>query len=322
MPEDNTTGSSRDEADTRPRAQEICDLVASRPLSGNTGRALRSDLAIYTAWCAESGCEPLPATAETVAEFIDGMAAVRSPATVRRYLASINAAHRAAGGTDISGSEPVRAALGRMHRRKGRRQAQAQGLTWELRERLLEATGDRLIDLRDRALLAVAYDTLMRRSELVAVRVSDIVDYGDGSASVLVRTSKTDPEGFGARAYVARDTMSLVRNWLRQAGVIEGRLFRSLCRGELGEGLGAGHVSRIFKRMARTAGLPDGTVAAISGHSARVGAAQDMVEGGIGMAAILHSGRWKSPDMVNRYGEHLLARRSGAAMLARRQGRE
>ena len=102
----------------------------------------------------------------------------------------------------------------------------------------------------------------------------------------------------------------------------EGRLFRSLCRGVVGERLDACHVSRIFKKMARDADLPEEVVGRISGHSTRVGAAQDMVAEGIGMAAILHAGRWKSAAMVNRYGERLLARRSGAAQLARLQHRE
>ena len=47
-----------------------------------------------------------------------------------------------------------------------------------------------------------------------------------------------------------------------------------------------------------------------------------MVAGGIGMPAILNAGRWKTTAMVHRYGERLLARRSGAAQLARLQRRE
>ena len=178
------------------------------------------------------------------------------------------------------------------------------------------------MDARNRALLAVAYDTLLRRGELVALQVADIVAEFDGAATVLVRRSKADPEGRGAELYLARDSLALVREWLARSGVRDGRLFRSLCRGAVGEGLGAGEVSRIFKRMAREAGLPAQVVECISGHSTRVGAAQDMVAEGIAMPAILNAGRWKSTAMVNRYGERLLARRSGAAQLARLQRRE
>ena len=291
-------------------------------VSGNTERAMRSDLAIYAAWCIERGVRALPARAETIAAFVDAMAKVRAPATVRRYVASIAAAHRAIGLGKTARSEPVRRALQRMHRRKGRRQEQAKGLTGALRERLLEVPGDGLIDARNRALLAVAYDTLLRRGELVDLQVTDIVEEFDGSATVLVRRSKADPEGRGATAYVARDSMALLREWLERSGVREGRLFRSLCRGVVGERLDASQVPRIFKAMAERAGVPEEVVEHISGHSTRVGAAQDMVAGGIGMPAIQHAGRWKTTAMVNRYGERLLARRSGAAQLARLQHRE
>ena len=290
-------------------------------LSGNTERAVRSDLAIYCAWCTERGVPALPASAETVAAFVDAMAWVRAPATVRRYVSSISAALRTLGLEKTTKSEPVRRALARMHRRKGWRQAQAKGLTWALRERLLDAAGEELIDARNRALLAVAYDTLLRRGELVALEVPDIVEEVDGAAIVLVRRSKADPEGRGAGLPRARQRQARARV-ARTKRCARGQVFRSLSRGVVGEGLEAGQVSRIFKRMAREADPPAEVVERISGHSTRVGAAQDMVAGGIGMAAILHAGRWKTTAMVNRYCERLLARRSGAAQLARLQHRE
>ena len=301
---------------------DACAESSRAALSANTERAMRSDLALYRAWCRERSVPALPGSAKTVAAFVDAMARERAPATVRRYVASIAAAHRALGHARTTKSEPVRRALARMHRRRGRRQAQAQGLTGALRQRLLDAAGEALIDARNRALLAVAYDTLLRRGELVDVQVSDIVMDSDGAATLLVRRSKADAEGRGATVYVARDSMALVRAWLARSAVSEGRVFRSLARGVVGEGLDACHVARIFKRMAREADLPEAVVERISGHSTRVGAAQDMVAEGIGMAAILHAGRWKTTAMVNRYGERLLARRSGAAQLARIQHRE
>ena len=165
--------------------------------SSNTERALRSDLAIYAQWCSERGERPLPASPETVAAFVDAMAEVKAPATVRRYAASIAMAHRAIGCGKTLKSPTVRLALKRMHRRKGRRQDQAAGLTWPLRRRLLEAAGDRLIDDRNRALLAVAYDAMLRRTELTSLEVSDFLEEIGGDATLLVRRSKTDGEGAG-----------------------------------------------------------------------------------------------------------------------------
>ncbi len=298
-------------------------LAARSAFSGNTERALRSDLAIYARWCGERGARALPAAPETVAAFVDAMAELRKPATVRRYVASIAVAHRAVGRDETVSSPVVRLALQRMHRRKGRRQAQAHGLTWPLRQRLIAAAGDRLIDLRNRALVAVAYDALLRRIELTSLEVADLLEEMGGSATLLVRRSKTDGAGAGEIVYLARDTVGLVRTWRSKAGIGAGRLFRSVGKGgRIGDRLDPSQVPRIFKAMADRAGLPEAVADGLSGHSARVGAAQDMIAAGIELPAILQAGRWKSTAMVNRYGERLLACRSGAAQLARLQQRD
>ena len=290
--------------------------------SPNTERALRADLAVYTAWCRSRGLTALPAPPETVADFVDAMADDRAPATVRRYVATIGVAQRAAGLPEPARAAPVRLALQRMHRRRGRRQRQVHALTWPLRQRLIEAAGERLIDDRNRALVAVAYDGLLRRSEVTELAVADLAVEPPGWATLLVRRGKTDPEGRGVPVYLARDTVALVRHWLDRGDVASGRLFRSLTRaGRLGASLHPTQIPRIFRAMAHHAGVPADVAGSLSGHSARVGAAQDMIASGIDMAAILHAGRWKSPAMVNRYGERLLAHRSGTAQLARLQQR-
>ena len=251
------------------------------------------------------------------------MAASRAPATVRRYVASIAAEHRVAGLPPPTPSVAVTYALRRMDRRLGRRQTQALGLTWPIREQLLAAAGDRLIDARNRALVAVAYDAMLRRSELSGACVTDLARDPRGSATLLVPRSKTDPGGASATVYIARDTMAILAEWLQRSGIADGRLFRSVGKdGSLGDRLHPSQIPRIFKAMARAAGFADDAVDALSGHSARVGAAQDMVAAGIELPAILQAGRWRSAAMVARYGERLLARRGAAAQLARLQGRE
>ena len=309
-------------------AAEVGDSLAAYfdaargAFSHNTERALRADVEIFAAWCRQHLRAALPASVPTVVAFIDDMACVKTPATVRRYVSSIATVHKALRQTNPLDSAAVRFALQRMHRRRGRRQAQVQGLTWPMRNRLLEAAGDRLIDARNRALLAMGYDTLLRRSELVSLDVSDVLEEIDGTATLLVRSGKTDAEGRGATLYLARDTVQLVKTWLERGGVDGGRVFRSVRKDRtVGEQLDASQVPRIYKRMARHAGLPDDIVDALAGHSTRVGPVQDMIACGIELPAILQSGRWKTTRMVHRYGERLLARRSGAAQLAERQQR-
>ena len=241
-------------SDSGPRAQlDTYVRAAHGAFSDNTERAIRSDLVVYAAWCSDRGFDALPACPGTVAAFVDAMAkSSRAPATVRRYVASIAVAHKAVGHGKTLKSPLVRLALQRMHRRKGRRQAQALGLTWPLRQRLLDAAGDRLIDVRNRALLAVAYDTLLRRSELTALQVNDLAVEIHGAATVLVRRGKSDAEGRGAMVYLARDSLALVREWLHRSRIDGGRLFRSLSKGgALGEKLDPSQVPRIYKDMAK-----------------------------------------------------------------------
>ena len=164
--------------------------LAHGAISPNTERALRADLGIYRSWCEHRRLIPWPVNATPLAWFIDSMASQRAPATVRRYVASIAALCRADGRKNPLDSVMVTTALQRMHRQKGRRQAQAHGLTWALREQLLVASGDRLIDARNRALLAVAYDALLRRSELVSLQVLDLMMEND---KISVKPEKTTP---------------------------------------------------------------------------------------------------------------------------------
>ena len=301
---------------------EVLEAADDGSLSGHTVRALRGDLQGFAAWCAERDLCPLPARAGTVVAYIEAVSAGRAPATVRRHVSSSAAVHTAAGQGSPLEHAQVRRALRRMRRRRGSRQAQALGLTWALRRRLIEAAGSRLIDVRNRAILAVAYDAMLRRSEVVALEVVDVkVDRG-GSASVLVRRAKNDPEGGGAVLYLHRDSVRLLKRWLAESGIGPGPLFRAVRKdGRVGGALHPGQVPRIYKAMARRAGLPAEVVRRLSGHSPRVGAAQDMIAAGVELPAIMQAGRWRSVRMVQRYGERLLARRNGAAQLARLQKR-
>lgn len=310
----------------------LCNALAERltshawesrdALADNTVRALRSDIAIFTRWCAETGTLALPAMPLVVAGFVDAMAESRKPATVRRYVASVAAFHRAAGIDSPTRAEAVRLALKRMARTHGTRQAQAAPLNRAAVDAMLCAADrrGRRIDLRDAALVAVAYDTLARRSELVALDVADLALADDGSGTALIRRGKTDQDGAGSTRYLGRDTVALVRRWIECAAIAEGPLFREVGRAgkRAGARLHPGAVPRIYRRLARLAGL---AVVAPSGHSTRVGAAQDMIAAGLEIGEVMQAGGWRTPAMVARYSERLTARRGAAAKLAKIQGR-
>ena len=297
--------------------------AARSAFSASTVRALRSDSAIFTTWCTERSKAALPATPATVAAFVDDQAQAKKPATVRRYVASIAHMHRAAEVANPCERNPVKLALKRMGNTSDGEQRQAKGTTRKTVDKMMRAGGDQVRDLRNRALLAVAYDTLARRSELVALQLADLHVTPEGDGSIKIRRSKTDRKGEGSTRYLAPDTVQAVRAWTVGGEVRNGTLFRSVLKGSrVGGPLLPRDVSLIYKQMAARAGLPLATVDQISGHSTRVGAAQDMAASGkIEMAAIMQAGGWKSPAMVARYTAQQAVRRSGTATLATSQKR-
>jgi integrase len=134
----------------------------------------------------------VPATPDGVAAFVDSLSGVKSTATIRRYVSSIATLHRAAQVPNPCDALVVKLALKRVHRAKGRAQTQVAPLNRRSVDKMLTAGGDGIRDLRNRAILAVAYDTLCRRSELVGLQVEDIEAGTDGTGTVIVRRSKTD----------------------------------------------------------------------------------------------------------------------------------
>jgi site-specific recombinase XerD len=174
--------------------------------SANTIRAYRADFAAFEIWCREVRRSALPASPETVAEFVLAQSESAAPATVSRRRAAIAKIHRLLKLDSPARSEEVNLATRTVFRKKGRRQVQALGLTSVLKSKLTKACAPDLQGLRDHALISVGYDTLCRRAELVQLRIDDLTIKPDGSGTILVRRSKADPFGDGRLAYLSIDT--------------------------------------------------------------------------------------------------------------------
>jgi integrase len=80
-------------------------------------------------------------------------------------------AHVGAGLLNPCSGEAVRLALMKMGRETSAWQAQARALGWNEIKEFIGSAGQGLRADRERALLCVAYETLARRSELVALEV-------------------------------------------------------------------------------------------------------------------------------------------------------
>jgi integrase len=298
--------------------------MAEGAYSPNTLRAQKADGAIFQAFCESREAPYLPADPKTIRAFIeDRIQAGKKPATVKRYVATIARVHTAAGLLNPCSSEAVRLGLKKMGRETSARQDQAHPLGWKDIKEFVGSAGEGLRADRERATLCVAYETLARRGELVALEIRDIDFHPNGTGQALIRRGKTDAEGRGRVAYLSRETVKWLKVWLEHSGITEGAIFRRLIgKSQIGGPLNPGSIAPIFKRVAQWIGMPERIVDRVSGHSTRVGATQDLAALDIDLAAITQAGGWKSTRMPLQYAEKIVASRSGMARAAAATGRD
>ena len=276
----------------------------------STIRAYRADFRDFIHFCHERNGNALPTEPHLVVQYICKLTASgRSSASIRRALCGLSAIHKLNRFDDPTKDPDVTLEMRRMHRKLGRSSSQAGSINADTLDKLLLATDDSIRGIRDRALLLVAYDTLCRRSELVSLQVKDVkinIKNGIETSSVLLRKSKTDQDSTGKWLHLSQRAHLALAEWIKK--LPEGRemLFCGLNRAlDFSANIGAGQINRIYKRIARKAGLNESEIEGISGHSMRVGAAQDLLSSGASMPIIMQRGRWSKTDTVMRYLEHL-----------------
>ena len=290
----------------------------------NTQRARRSDWKVFLGFCAQRGYLPLPAAPAAVANFIESMSTAsktpaRSVATIERYLSTIAHAHASTNLPDPTRTSYVKGAYKQFTR--GRPASQPKlALRWEHLHFALQTlnTGSITWDLRAKALLAVAYSTMARRAELVALTVERcrLDDQGEGTA--LIYMSKVDRD---EPRFLSREVVTHLKAWLEHARIESGFVFRRIENsGAIGaRALHPQEVARTLQKIGRAMNgdnqekrWPSSRLGA---HSTRIGAAHDMVAAGIDLTSIMHAGGWNDPKMPRYYTRELAARDSGMARL-------
>ena len=275
----------------------------------STIRAYKSNFEKFIEFCDCENVFALPADKANVANYIKHLANGKlKSASIRIAVASISAIHRLNELYDPTTHPDVRIELRRMHRNLGRESHQATGINFELLYKMISATDKSLRGIRDRALLLAAYDTMCRRSELVSLTMKDlIINYEDQSLKIKLRRSKTDQDGLGRWLHLSKESQCAIIDWINLSGIESGKLFRGVTRGQaVTEDLSAAQINRIYKRLARKSKADRSVVDHISGHSMRVGAAQDLLISGASLPMIMQRGRWSKADTVMRYVENTI----------------
>ena len=259
-------------------ALEVAQALGRKAAAPATLRAYKADWTHYAAWCAEKGFTPVPAAPATVGAYLASLKDSHAPTTVRRRLAAIGKMHRFndlpwnPGHRDISG--PLQGLL----RERGRPVQKAAALTLTMLRQLVATCDASARGRRDRALLLIGFAGALRRSELVALQVEDVMATAEG-LRVRIRRGKTDRAGEGAELGLPRGRhvetcpTRAFEAWQAVAKRKAGPLFRRISTaGRIGDA--ALHPDAVRRILAHRIGLAGITVEGferLSAHALRVG---------------------------------------------------
>ncbi|MEZ0493202.1 site-specific integrase [Kineococcus sp. TBRC 1896] len=240
-----------------------------------TWRAYAVDVTHFGEWCSAQGLDPLPAAPETVADYLTAHVESLSIATLQRRLAAVSVAHGLIGvpsPTDTEHVSLVWRGLRRLHA-PGRRRHRVDALETRGLVDLVAPLEDTVMDHRDRALLVLGFAGALRRSELSALDVTDVVPEPERLLVTVRAIGSRDervvelPRGQRAETCPVRSW----RKWTEVARLTEGPAFRRMTKGGHSlrpERLGDRGVAEVVKRRTLDAGLDPSL---FSGHSLRAG---------------------------------------------------
>jgi len=222
----------------------------------------------FTKWCETQGREPLPATAQTITEYVSYLAYAiipggekqqhlaaggrrgLSPASIERALAAIYTKHRENGLTPPSREEAKKALRGYRAKLATKHdpravQRQAQAATKDELKKICEPPDDeRLLALRNRAMALLGFAVGARLSELVLINIEDVKRVQRG---LLVRVYRQKVRQHNEVALPREDVPGIIRavlEWidaLAGQGITSGPLFlRSDRNGRFGHAATAG----------------------------------------------------------------------------------
>ena len=338
--------------------------LAETGMGANTLRALASDLAYLERWALAATGSPLPwpAPEALAAKFIahhlwdkarretnpdHGMPAAvmenlwscgalrsdgpHAPGTVKRRLALWSTMHQWRGLNAPFGAPQVRQALRLAVRASARpRQRKSEkAVTGDIVQKLLQTCiFNRLVDVRDRAMIVIAFASGgRRRSEIAAMRVEDIAVEPDlpadpavsGSAALpcrsirLGRTKTTDADD-AARAYITGQAVRALEAWLTRAGITQGYIFRAIDQWEhISAGpLEAQALNVVLKKRIAMAGLDPKQ---FSAHGLRSGYLTEAARQGVPLTEAMAQSQHKSIQQAAKYYNDSERRMGRAARL-------
>lgn len=174
---------------------------------------------------------------------------------------------------------------------------------------------NKLIDIRDRALLLLGFAGAFRRSELAGIHIAHI-SFERGGISILLPWSKTDQIGHGQVVQIPfgrhEETcpVTALNKWIEKGCITEGALFRPINRhGSVGANqITEKAIALIVKK--RGGRLFD--TGEIAGHSLRRGLVTSALEAKAPETLVMKQTRHKSVNMLREYYQDVRDYRNNA----------
>lgn len=290
---------------------EALDRYLAAAQRQNTERSYASAIRHFEI---EAGCF-LPATADSVAQYLARYAPELSLNTLRQRLAALARWHSDHGFPDPAHAPIVKRAL------KGiaalHPAAMKQAVPLQLKQltqiaayldSTIAHTTERsmpLRALRDRALVLLGFWRGFRRDELVRLEVQHLRMIEGKGMSLFLPRSKGDRDNVGQTFKVPALSrlcpVAAVSAWVSQAAMKDGPLFRRIGRwGDIGaEGLHVNSIVPLLRRVISEAGIASAEL--YSGHSLRRGFAGWANDSGWDVKALMEYVGWKDIHSAMRY---------------------
>ena len=303
----------------------LSDRVLARieaSVAESTRRAYKADWKAFADWCTEQGRCALPATTQTLAEYVSARCDLgAAPASLSRAIAAIRVIHRI-GDLTAPDTLPARAVLKSYRKERASNgvpnsQPAAPLSIDQLRKMSNALAAKGAMGARDRLVLVLGWVMMARRSELIGLDIADLAEREEG-LDVTVRKSKSDQDAEGRTVAVpygsdvATCPVRLARAWLAvlaERGITDGPLLRRFDKAGRIAGESAylcGQVTKtmrisaptvgiIMRRAALAAGVP---LKDLSPHSLRAGGATGAYLGGADLLSIGRHGGWDDNSPV------------------------
>lgn len=292
----------------------------------NTLRQTKHSLRLYLDWCEENQLRSLPTSPYELGHYLNFLEMVKghAPSTISAHLSVVSLLHRIAGMIDVTKTQHVIDSMAsiRMNAiRNGYTENQQAGFRKHhlqaLRHQWENSNHPR--DRRDLALLSLAWDSLLRESELARVTLGMLkLNRNNGHYIGRIgytKTSNKKNDASGSVFFVSRQSYQLLMAAIIATGgdpddrnsyvfyplTKKGFANKRFCDPVTGfSPLSGEAVDWVFDR-AYQALKPEDCEKPWRGHSARIGRAQDLSEAGATNKQIMQLGRWEDPKMPSRY---------------------